>query len=92
MKIIMTICGLLLLAGCSTRQKCPSSDGFNSVIEQKSCQVRIRNVIYAEDISVEVKEQIAKGQQVEFIWVSAAQRGPVIVPSHYEYKIVAEGQ
>jgi len=88
MKAIILALTVFNLMSCANSTKCPNAEGFNPVVEKPSCRVRIRNTFFADQLSPEIKEKIKQGQQVEFIWIPTAQKGPAMIPAHFEVKTV----
>lgn len=91
MKVIILSLTVLSVLSCASTNKCPNAEGFNPVVEKPSCHVRIRNTYFADQLSPEIKEKIKQGQQVEFTWMPTAQKGPTVVPAHFEIKTVLGG-
>lgn len=87
MKRLFFILLSLNIYSCASPKKCPDVDGFNPVIDS-GCQVRIKNVFFADKMSADIKEKINQGQQFEYIWVPTEQKGSVTVPAHFEIKTV----
>lgn len=88
MKSIILILVTINLMSCASSTKCPNAEGFNPVVEKPSCRVRIRNTFFADQLSTDIKEKMKQGQQLEFIWVPTAQKGPSMIPAHFEVKTV----
>lgn len=88
MKSIILLLATLNLIACASSTKCPNTDGFNSVIEKPSCRVRIRNTVFADQLSPDIKEKMRQGQLLEFVWMPTAQKGQAMIPAHFEVKTV----
>jgi hypothetical protein len=85
-KLIILVLSFYLFS-CSSAKKCSEVDGFNPVVDP-GCQVRIKNVFFADQVSSDIKDKINRGQQVEYIWIPTERKGDVVVPAHYEVKTV----
>lgn len=88
MKFVILNMFLLSVLSCSSFKKCPDVDGFNPVVDKATCQVKIRNTFYADQLSPDIKEKMKQGQQLEFVWVPTTQKGQSVVPAHFEVKTV----
>jgi len=88
MKTIIVFLVVVNLTSCANSTKCPNAEGFNPVVERPSCRVRIRNTFFADQLSPDIKEKMKQGQQLEFVWVPTAQKGPTFIPAHFQVKTV----
>ncbi len=88
MKLIILFLVTMNLMSCASSTKCPNAEGFNPVVEKPSCRIRIRNTFFADQLSPDIKEKMKQGQQLEFVWVSTAQKGPSMIPAHFEVNTV----
>ena len=79
---------VVFVNSCAGIKKCPDVTGFNPVVDKSTCHVRTRNTFFADQLSPEIKEKIKLGQSIEFIWVPTMQKGPSVVPAHFEVKTV----
>lgn len=86
-KIILVLLGLGL-SSCVTTRKCqPNEVTVNSVFNEQTCQVYVRNGLYLDQVSPNIADKIKEGKRLKFNWVQAKTNGQILVPAHAEIEI-----
>jgi hypothetical protein len=69
------------LIGCASSEKCNLTSA-TSVLDAKTCQVRIRSVAVADELAPDMKRRLKENPNLQVNWVPTAVVNGNIVPGH----------
>ncbi len=89
-RLLIGLSATFLFSSCCSVLKCNQNIGENSVFEKDSCNVRIRNVYVADQISSEFSSKLRSNPNLTIEWIPTVATGVKVIPGHPAMSVKSE--